>query len=191
MEKSKLFGIFSLLFIIGGSLIYTSTAGSTGGNTQSTETINYHSLVVVRKNGEVVHKGHNLFTNEGSDFVAEPISTGNSTNTGSGVDQMGVGTLGSTDASHDSFTGSLTSTSGSNPATISWSKLETVGGGSTQNLSASNEFTSGADGQNVNATYLKCSGCGTGYDYFAEETFNGVTLQSSDKINTSWYVWAS
>lgn len=55
------------------------------------------------------------------------------------------------------------------------------------NWSISNTFTSSADGQTVNGTAL-LNGSSTGSVFFANNSFNAVTLNTNDQITIRWNI---
>lgn len=177
-----------ILFAIG--MIGLAFNGQNGNSQSLSEPVllsdgpQYHSMVVFRKNDEVIDSHHNLLTDEGKKFLTSQMGGTPSAESANGVDQILLGNTTAPVAGSTSHPGEITDC-GLTVQSITWSET------STGNMTGSYEWTSSCDNEVVNSTGLECSACGATIDYFAGTTFTDTTLQSDDKLNITWYVWVS
>jgi hypothetical protein len=131
---------------------------------------------------------HNLVTTAGLNWVVDKISLGNGTGTTTGI-VVGNGTA--EVAGDTSLSGQI---NGCNlaPAAATVAKLA-----GQANYSATYEWTAGAGCGavvvNITALYNTSSpgaSCGAGCVDFAEKSFTSVSLNSADRLNVTWFVWA-
>lgn len=139
---------------------------------------------VTRADGTVEDLGcsHNTFMNQGAAFIANQINSSDANY----IDRLILGNSTTPAVANTALAGEIFDCGlGAVALTL---VPDSVNG--LYNLSDSNEFTSTCSGIVVNTTALNSSGMDTGSHYFAANTFTATTLQSGDKLNVTWHVWA-
>lgn len=174
-------GILTVL-LIGAISMLASNSMTYSGSPVSLEYTGMVCQKVTRADGLVEDFGcnHNVLTNNGKNMIIYQLfqNASGSNNISSMV--LGNGTQPAVgDATHPNKIAECGLTE---YATLDWQNA--TGNG---NVTANHQWTSTCDNILVNTTGLETAG----NTYFAGNNFTSVTLQTSDQLTVTWYVWVT
>ncbi len=186
----------ALMAMLAFNIFQFSITGNSVANTAASSGIGYHSSVcrtIMRANGEVENLGcsPNLFTETGRNITRDALGL----NIGGSVNVIGLANeTGAAQATTDTFLQGEWSSCGLSKAAGTY----TTTGTSVGNWTIARTFTSTCDIVTINATGLfndtttgACPAGSAGNCIFAENTFVTATLQASDQITITWYIWVT
>ncbi|MBN2203096.1 MAG: hypothetical protein JW700_02850 [Candidatus Aenigmarchaeota archaeon] len=171
------------MVLLSVAMLATTMPSTLMANVETTS-IDYHSMVCVYKNNELVECSHNALTNAGKEAIEDLIGAGTA---GAAFDYIALGN-GSTPSAGST---SLDEEIGDSGLERAQGTVNQVAGGSSGNWSVTNTFTATGAVGSINTTSLFNNSFPTNISMFAYNTFTEVSLQAQDQINVTWTIWVT
>jgi hypothetical protein len=181
---NKKFVIAALLVVLVCVTVYSTMQVNVPVTSLVPGTLGIYSSVCIYVNDEQIGDcTHNLMMNSGLNWTRDAIGNAG---TSSSMKYIAVGNTSTAETEQTSLAGEVTGC-GLDRAVGTYAVV------GTGNWSVTKEFTSSCNSLVVNTTSLfNTTYGGAGQTIFAGKNFSSsVTLQSSDKLNVTWYVWVT
>ncbi len=198
MDNKTSLVIFSLsIIVLGSSIAYSgmllNSVSSLSGASED-NSIKYNNGVCIYKNDDLIQCKSNLFTDKGKNHTRDlllystPLSAISAIALGNTSEAIGQGNI--------SIANELTAANsgcGLHRAAGTIGLSTNTTGYQVGNWSISKQFTNTCASIQVNVTgvFNTTTAAQAGEALFAVTTFSTVTLQPSDTLNITWYMWVS